>query len=71
MYFDETGCELGLKRLAAYRKDWNERLQAYMDRPLHDEASHAADALRMWAQGYRPPVARSNKRREHVPAICV
>lgn len=69
--FDETGCELGLKRLASYRKDWNERLQAYMDRPLHDEASHAADALRMWAQGYRPPVARSNKRREHVPAICV
>lgn len=68
--FDETGCELGLKRLAAYRKDWNERLQAYTDRPLHDEASHAADALRMWAQGYQPPAARTQKRKTNVPAIC-
>lgn len=60
--FDETGCELGLKRLAAYRKDWNERTQSYMDRPLHDESSHGADALRMWAQGYRSP-------RKHQPAV--
>ena len=56
--FDETGCELGLKRLAAYRKDWNERTQSYASRPLHDDATHGADALRMWAQGYRPPSAR-------------
>lgn len=70
--FDEAGCDLGLKRLAAYRKDWNERVQAFMDRPLHDEASHGADALRMWAQGYQPPhVARSGKRRANTPAICV
>ena len=68
--FDETGCELGLRRLGAYRKDWNERTQAYMDRPLHDESSHGADAIRMCAQGYQPPAVRS-KQRHQTPAKCV
>ncbi len=68
--FDETGCELGLRRLGAYRKDWNERTQAYMDRPLHDESSHGADAIRMCAQGYQPPITRSNKKHQ-TPAKCV
>ena len=50
--FDETGCELGLKRLSAYQKAWNDRTQTYADRPLHDENSHGADAYRMFGQGY-------------------
>lgn len=69
--FDESGCELGLKRLASYRKDYNERTQTFMDRPLHDQASHGADAFRMFAQGYTPPIMRSAHKQHATPAKCV
>lgn len=52
-YFDEERCAIGLKRLQGYRKDWNERMGCFADRPRHDDNSHGADALRQWAQGYR------------------
>ena len=47
--FDEAGCSLGLKRLRAYRKEWDELRGVWKDRPRHDEASHAADAFLTFA----------------------
>jgi len=43
--FDEAGCSLGLKRLRAFRKDWDDLRGVWKDRPRHDEASHGADAF--------------------------
>lgn len=44
--FDEKRCEAGIKALEAYRKEWNDKLGCWRDRPLHDWSSHCADAFR-------------------------
>ncbi len=44
--FDEDECEQGIKCLEAYRKEWNDKLGCWRDRPLHDWSSHGADAFR-------------------------
>jgi hypothetical protein len=53
-FFDEEGCKEGLAHLAAYRKEWNERLGCWSLKPRHDEHSEAADAYRQFGQGYTP-----------------
>lgn len=47
--FDEVKCEQGLAALENYRKEWNEKLGAWRDKPLHDWTSHGADAFRYFA----------------------
>lgn len=49
--FDEANCSKGIKHLEAYKKQWNDKLGGYHNRPLHDEHSHCADSFRMLAQG--------------------
>ena len=49
-WFDEEKCADGLKHIELYRKEWNERLGVWSDRPRHDKHSHASDALRQHAQ---------------------
>lgn len=64
-WFDAERCELGLERLRSYRKRWSREHRSYLG-PLHDSASHGADAfgefaLNRWGGGVRgvdPPVAR-------------
>ena len=43
-WFDAERCAVGLERLRAYRKRWSRATRAYAG-PLHDHASHAADAF--------------------------
>src|SRR5690348_12491636 len=47
--FDEAACELGLKRLRHYRKEWDEERGVWKDRPRHDDASHGADGFLTFA----------------------
>lgn len=49
-WFDEEGCADGIKRLEAYRKDWDARLGVWKDEPRHDKASNGADAFRQFGQ---------------------
>lgn len=51
-YFDIERCEKGLAALDAYRKEWNEKLAVYRDKPLHDWASNAADAFAVFASAH-------------------
>ena len=51
--FSEHGCELGLKRLRHYRKEWDDRRGVWKDRPLHDENSNGADAFMTFATGFK------------------
>jgi hypothetical protein len=54
--FDEQSCDLGLKRLRAYRKEWDESRGVWKDRPRHDDSSHGADAFLTFAcSGSKPP----------------
>jgi len=47
--FDEAECSQGITCLENYRKEWNDKLGAYRDNPLHDWSSHGADAFRYLA----------------------
>ncbi|MDP3385035.1 MAG: hypothetical protein Q8S47_17140 [Phenylobacterium sp.] len=51
-WFDAEACALGLDRLRAYRKRWNAATRAYGG-PLHDAASHGADAFGEFALNRR------------------
>jgi len=51
-WFDEAKCDVGIRYLESYRKEWNPKLLTFRDTPLHDEASNAADAFRQRAQGF-------------------
>jgi phage terminase large subunit len=52
-WFDETRCSEGLDALRQYRSEYNEDKQVFSDRPLHDWSSHAADAFRYLAMGWK------------------
>jgi len=58
-WFDEDKCRLGLEALTFYRKAYHERLQQFSDRPVHDYASHGADAFRGLAVRHKPPKAKT------------
>lgn len=62
--FDAKNCERGLDALRAYRREWNETMQTFKDKPLHDWSSHAADAFRYLAQGFKPPYNTGNNQRQ-------
>ena len=49
MWFDSEKCQRGLDALTNYRYEWDERRHAMSPKPLHDWASHGADALRTGA----------------------
>lgn len=52
-YFDEVNCAIGLDHLASYRKKWDADTQVYSLKPLHDAASHAADAYQTLAISHK------------------
>lgn len=56
--FDATRCKAGLAALKSYQKEWNEKMQRFDDAPLHNWASHCADAIRSavvgWAEDTQP-----------------
>lgn len=52
-WFDSTRCATGIKALDNYRKEWDEKLGTFKQRPHHDWASNGADAFRQFAQGYK------------------
>ncbi|HEV7164684.1 MAG TPA: hypothetical protein VGO35_04745 [Gammaproteobacteria bacterium] len=45
-WFDAEKCRQGLRALKSYHRDYNDRRQAYLPHPVHDWASHGADAFR-------------------------
>lgn len=52
-WFDEEKTDEGRKCLEAYKKEWDEKHNCYKTQPLHDWASHGADAFRTMAQAWK------------------
>lgn len=48
-WFDRIKCSRGIDALQLYRAEFDDKLQALKPRPVHDWASHAADAVRYLA----------------------
>jgi hypothetical protein len=44
--FDEHGCDIGLRRLGAYKEYFVDGNDEFSKKPKHDMASHCADAFR-------------------------
>lgn len=62
--FDEASCSVGIKCLKNYRKEWDEELGVWKDKPRHDWASHGADALgglALFYQELKPEVIAPKK----------
>ena len=51
--FDKKKCAKGLEALRQYQKQWDDTRRDFMPRPLHDWTSHAADAFRYLAMGFK------------------
>jgi hypothetical protein len=51
-YFHEVQCAKGIECLDNYRKKWNDTIGNWSDEPVHDQASHGADAYMQFAQGW-------------------
>ncbi len=49
IWIDENKCRYLVKCLENYRKEFDQRLEVYKDRPRHDKFSHGADAIRYLA----------------------
>ena len=52
MWFDEKKCKDGIIALTNYKKKWNTQIGGFTSVPLHDDASHGADAMRYLCAGY-------------------
>lgn len=50
--FDEEGCDEGIKVLESYQKQWNDLLGCWRNDPLHNWASHGADAFEQFSRGF-------------------
>jgi len=44
-YFDEVNCADGIKHLNNWRREWNDKMGCLGKKPLHNDASNAADAF--------------------------
>ena len=53
LWFDETKCQDLLDALASYRAEWDGKKETFKPEPLHDWASHGADAFRLMACAMR------------------
>lgn len=64
MWWDAEGTAVGRKRLRAYRREWNVEREVWSAKPVHDGASHGADALREFAVNFSevPSPAESDRR---------
>jgi hypothetical protein len=65
-YFDAEKCQVGLEALMSYRRDYNQRLNEFKATPVHDWASHGADAFRGLSVRHQTPV---EKRRVKTPQL--
>lgn len=52
-WFDEKKTYRGVQALKSYKKDWDEKNKVFRNYPLHNWASHGADAFRCLALGYK------------------
>jgi hypothetical protein len=57
-WFDAGKCKAGLEALQHYKRDYNSRLNEFKATPVHDWASHGADAFRGLAVRHQTPRER-------------
>jgi phage terminase large subunit len=69
MLIDQTKGARFIDCLKAYEKKWDDKNKIYQDRPLHNWASHGADAFRLMAMALRPGDDRHGAQ-SRLPSKC-
>lgn len=69
VWFDEKNCAPGIKRLEEYRFDVDPEDKEYSLNPVHDEASHGADAFRTFALALKANVPQGRVTRERAERL--
>jgi hypothetical protein len=64
-WFDEVHCKKGVEGLENYRKKWNKQLAIWSSDPVHNWASHIADALMTGAVGLVPDRVKRPRNHTH------
>jgi hypothetical protein len=67
--FDETECEVGIKRLRHYRKEWDDNREVWKNTPRHDDNSHGADGFMTFATGYNTSSERRKPLRRNLKGV--
>lgn len=67
-WFDAVKCKAGIDALMHYRRDYNARLNEFKATPVHDWASHGADAFRGLAVRHKTPLPEQAKPKPYVPS---
>ena len=65
-WFDKERCARGLNCLASYHKEWDDKRMDWKSQPVHDWASHGADAFRYLAVGHKQAKAERAEKVEIV-----
>ncbi len=60
-WIDEVACETWLEGMRQYQTEWDDENKIFRDKPLHNWASHFADAGRTMAMAYRQVQAEAPK----------
>jgi phage terminase large subunit len=68
-YFDEEKCKVGIQALNEYTKEYDEKKGVYKPKPLHNWASHWADAFRTGGVAFRNKSLRPSENKRSVQAI--
>ena len=61
-HFDRVKCEKGLKALIEYQRKWDTKNGVFQEAPLHNFASHGADAFQQFGLGQRGETRQSDFR---------
>lgn len=68
-WFDRNKCQLGINALNSYHKEFDDKHRTYKTKPVHDWASHGADAMRMAALGFREGKKKTEARKKNYDPI--
>lgn len=58
VWFHSKHCAKGIEAIRHYRREYDEELRTYKDKPLHDWSSHSADSFRYFAVHWMEAFAR-------------
>lgn len=64
-WIDQVHCGRLVDAFDNYRKKWNDRMGCFMAEPVHDWASHPADAYQQGARGLKPEKAPKDRSGRH------
>ncbi len=68
--FDANACKAGIEALRHFRSDYDDKNKVFRTRPLHDWASHDADAFRELAVNLRPALPAVDRRKPRLGTVA-